>query len=50
MSRSRRKSQGNGTNSFIKKIIKKIIGKEFFICEPFITVRNNTNSDDAKDC
>jgi len=29
---------------FIKKVIKNIIRKVFFICEPFITVTNNTNS------
>jgi len=35
---------------FIKKVIKNIIRKAFFICEPFITVTNNTNSYVTRDC
>jgi len=30
--------------SFIKEVIKYVIGKVFFIFEQFITVTNNTNS------
>jgi len=49
MTRRRRKGQGIGKKfmeyyPFIKKVIKNIIRKDFFICEPFITVTNNTNS------
>jgi len=40
----------HGILSLYKKIIKNIIRKVFFICEPFITVTNNTNSYLTRDC
>jgi len=40
----------HGILSLHKKVIQNIIRKIFFICEPFITVTDNTNSYVTKDC